>query len=277
MPGAPGATRAGGAFLSDTSSSGASSTSTAHSLHRSDLDLHRSSPPAVDDPPVGRACRDHGGPWSSSASGRLASSPCGHSKCEKGPHRYERQGPFTGDHRDRSPDHALTFQVTLPVDPVFSSDPGGLRHPATAAPLRQAGEALYGSSSPTDPALPGRSAWEKLYAPQAQRHKGFRRISFTYLEFRRVVHNRHRLLHSQRPRLHRMGRRLWRENHPSRPFAEATRAPPSGAVSRREPRSRPRSRAAGGPRRTARPPGSRPGGRRRSGRRAPRWPGSRSP
>jgi hypothetical protein len=103
-----------------------------------------------------------------------------------------------------SPDHALTGPVTLPVDPVFASDPGSLRHPATAAPPRQAGEALYGSSSPTDPALLGRSAWEKFYAPKAQCHKGFRRISFTYLEFRRVVHNSRCLLHSQRPRFHRM-------------------------------------------------------------------------
>src|SRR6185436_15172527 len=46
------------------------------------------------------------------------------------------------------------------------------RHLASAVPLRQAGEALCGSSSPTDPALPGGSAWEKFYGPGPQRHKG---------------------------------------------------------------------------------------------------------
>ena len=61
-------------------------------------------------------------------------------------------------------------------------------HLATAAPHRQAAEALYGSSSPTDPALPGGRTWGKFYVLKPQAHKGFPGISFTYFWFRRVLH-----------------------------------------------------------------------------------------
>src|SRR3954452_11733588 len=125
--------------------------------------------------------------------------------------------------------------MTLPVDPVMSSDPTSLRHPAGAAPLRQAGEALCGSSSPTDPALLGRSAWEKLYAPKAQRHKGFRQTSFTYFEFRRVLHNGIALLHSAGSALHRTSARLWRAPQPrivssAAAISSSRRSAPKGAT-----------------------------------------------
>src|SRR5215470_12406219 len=78
--------------------------------------------------------------------------------------------------------------VTLPVDPVGHFDPDGLvTRPPPPPPASR--RWWYGTSSPTDPALPGRSAWEKFYGPGRAGHKGFAARSSTYSEFLRVVHN----------------------------------------------------------------------------------------
>jgi hypothetical protein len=205
-------------------------------------------------------------------------------KCEKGPHRYERQGPFTGDRR-ASPTTPSTGTGDAPVDPVIFSDPTSLRHPAGAAPLRQAGEALYGSSSPTDPALPGGSAWEKFYARNAQCHKGFRRISFTYREFRRVLHNlapRVHRAHPGSPQLRRRAVDLARRAVSGCGAAAAlARQPPrlrrpTPGPARPAARSYGRPRADGRPHRRARRPGRPPATRPRFLRPAPRSPGTRS-
>src|SRR3954454_11797530 len=92
--------------------------------------------------------------------------------------------------------------MTLPVDPAGVRRSRQPRHPATATSSRQAVRWWYRSSSPTDPALPGGSAWEKFYVLRAQAHKGFRDISFTYFEFRRVVHTACPILHRTCPDLH---------------------------------------------------------------------------
>src|ERR1044071_6779974 len=47
-------------------------------------------------------------------------------KCEKGPHRYERQGPFTRRSQDRSPATPPTGTGDAPGRSVGSSDPDGL-------------------------------------------------------------------------------------------------------------------------------------------------------
>src|SRR5215210_3591746 len=51
------------------------------------------------------------------------------------------------------------------------------RAPAASSPShRDEQNSSYGSSSPTDPALPGGSAWEKFYAPKTHPRKGFAHI-----------------------------------------------------------------------------------------------------
>jgi hypothetical protein len=62
------------------------------------------------------------------------------------------------------------------------------RHLATATSPRQAGRLWNGSSSPTDPAPPCGSAWEKFYGPKPLRHKGFRRSSRCSGDFLNVLH-----------------------------------------------------------------------------------------
>jgi hypothetical protein len=76
-------------------------------------------------------------------------------KCEKGPHRYERQGPFTRRSQDRSPATPPTGTGDAPGRSSRLLRSRCPRHLAIAAPRRQAAEALCGSSSPTDPAPPG--------------------------------------------------------------------------------------------------------------------------
>src|SRR3954453_5252571 len=107
-------------------------------------------------------------------------------------------------------EHLLTGTGDAPGRSSRLLRPRRPRHLACAAPLRQAGEALCGSSSPTDPALPGGSAWEKFYAPEPQHHKAFGHISFTYFEFLWVLHNTSRLLHRRRPDLHNAAATLWK-------------------------------------------------------------------
>src|SRR3954451_9751170 len=79
--------------------------------------------------------------------------------------------------------------MTLPVDPAGVRRSRQPRHPATATSSRQAVRWWCRSSSPTDPALPGGSAWEKFYVLGAPSHKGFRRGTSTYLGFLSVVHS----------------------------------------------------------------------------------------
>src|SRR6185436_12703730 len=88
--------------------------------------------------------------------------------------------------------------MTLPVDPAGSSDSGGLvtrpPPPPPASRLR-----WFESSSPTDPAFPGGSAWEKFYGPRRPPHKGFPGLTSTHSEFRIIDNNTPPTGHKLRP------------------------------------------------------------------------------
>src|SRR4051794_13793368 len=78
--------------------------------------------------------------------------------------------------------------MTLPIDPVVSFDPGSLvTRPPPPPPASR--RRWCRSSFPTDPALPGGSAWEKFYGVATEVHKGFERRTSTYSDFLRIVHN----------------------------------------------------------------------------------------